>query len=112
MRVLILGGDGMLGHQLLLSLGPRHDVRVTLRQERDAYAGQALFAQHETYFGVDARDDTRLLEVVGDFMPQAIVNCVGIVKQRAQAKSSSSGPIGCVAGDVVSSITPASSSRR
>ncbi len=88
MRVLILGGDGMLGHQLLLSLGPRHDVRVTLRQDWEAYAGQALFSQREAYFGVDARDGTRLLEVVGDFMPQAIINCVGIVKQRAQAKSS------------------------
>jgi len=88
MRILILGGDGMLGHQLLLALRSRHDVRVTLRQDRAAYTGHRLFEKGEPYFGVDARDDTRLLEAVGDFMPQAIVNCVGIVKQRAQAKAS------------------------
>ena len=32
MRVLVLGGDGMLGHQLLRHLKSRHEVKVTLRQ--------------------------------------------------------------------------------
>jgi dTDP-4-dehydrorhamnose reductase len=40
MRLLILGGDGMLGHQLLRTLAPRHDVRTTLRREVEAYHGQ------------------------------------------------------------------------
>ena len=39
MRILILGGDGMLGHQLFKSLSSRHDVRVTLRQRLSAYTG-------------------------------------------------------------------------
>ncbi len=37
MRILILGGDGMLGHRLLRQLAPRHETRVTLRQPLDAY---------------------------------------------------------------------------
>ena len=88
MRILILGGDGMLGHQMLRSLKTRHDVRVTLRQDRAAYAGQPLFSECEPYFGVDVRDYTRMLEVIGNFRPDAIVNCVGVVKQRAEAKAS------------------------
>src|SRR5260370_22888030 len=30
MRILVLGGDGMLGHQLLRQLGTRHEVHATL----------------------------------------------------------------------------------
>ena len=33
MKILILGGDGMLGHQLLKLLRERHEVKVTLRQD-------------------------------------------------------------------------------
>ena len=43
MRILILGGDGMLGHQLLAQLAPRHDCRVTLRRPLDDYASFGLF---------------------------------------------------------------------
>jgi dTDP-4-dehydrorhamnose reductase len=43
MKILVLGGDGMLGHQLLRRLRERHDVRVTLRQDLAAYASMGLF---------------------------------------------------------------------
>ena len=43
MRVLILGGDGMLGQQLLRSLSGEHEVRVTLRRDEDAYRAHGLF---------------------------------------------------------------------
>ncbi|HEX2098848.1 MAG TPA: hypothetical protein VHF46_07330 [Rubrobacteraceae bacterium] len=33
MRILILGGDGMLGHRLLIHLQQEHDVRMTLRRD-------------------------------------------------------------------------------
>ena len=87
MRILILGGDGMLGHRLLLHLQARHQVKVTLRRELAAYAGFGLFHRDNAYPEIDCRYIERLLEVVGDFGPQAIVNCVGIVKQRAEAKA-------------------------
>ena len=37
MKTPILGGDGMFGHELLRSLSPSHDMRVTLRQPLNAY---------------------------------------------------------------------------
>ena len=43
MRILILGGDGMLGHQLLARLGARHEAKATLRQEAAAYAAGPMF---------------------------------------------------------------------
>lgn len=87
MRILILGGDGMLGHRLLRHLEPRHDVRVTLRQSLSAYAVHGLFRHGNAYPGVDVRDLDHLMGVVTDFEPEAIVNCVGIVKQREEAKA-------------------------
>lgn len=88
MRILILGGDGMLGHQLLNWLHPRHEVRCTVRQDLASYAGYGQFTPANTYGGVDVRSLDRLLEVFADFRPQAVVNCVGIVKQRPSAKES------------------------
>jgi len=79
---LILGGDGMLGHRLLKDLSRSHDVRVTLRQERPAYTGFNLFSERNSYTGVDARVTDRLISVLSDFHPEAVINAVGVVKQR------------------------------
>jgi len=87
-RILILGGDGMLGHQLLKSLQVRHEVKVTLRQEADAYKAYGLFTADNSYFGLDVRNDGKLIDILTDFRPQAVINAVGIVKQRQDATSS------------------------
>lgn len=88
MRILILGGDGMLGHQLLKSLSPRHEVKVTLRQDLEAYAPFQLFNYDNAYLGIDVRSLERITEVLADFRPEAVINAVGIVKQRPTAKES------------------------
>jgi len=88
MRVLILGGDGMLGHQLFKRLRPRHDVRVTLRKGLEAYGTYNVFDPGKTYGGVDVRTLERLEGVMTEFRPEAVVNCVGIVKQRDAASDS------------------------
>lgn len=85
MRILIPGGDGMLGHELLRVLGRSHDVRVTVRRELAAYAASGLFRQSNTYAGVDVRDAGGLAAAFDDFRPQAVINAVGVVKQRADA---------------------------
>jgi dTDP-4-dehydrorhamnose reductase len=82
MRVLIFGGDGMLGHQLLQHLSRMHEVRVTLRQERQAYREFKQFTEKNSYTGVDVRVTDRLINVFADFHPEAVINAVGIVKQR------------------------------
>lgn len=88
MRVLVLGGDGMLGHQLLRSLQSRHDVRCTLRQGIDVYKQFGLFTSLNSYQNVEANSSEKLMEVLADFLPDVVVNCIGIVKQRPTAKES------------------------
>jgi dTDP-4-dehydrorhamnose reductase len=78
----------MLGHQLLTYLAPRHEVRVTLRQDLSTYAGYGIFSSENAYAGIDVRSLDRLLEVMSDFHPEAVINAVGIVKQRPTAKES------------------------
>lgn len=85
MRCLILGGDGMLGHQLMATLSARNEVRCTLRQDEAAYAQYGLFSAKNAWFGVDARDQSRLEAIVGEWRPDVLVNAVGIVKQRSDS---------------------------
>lgn len=88
MRILILGGDGMFGHQLLKHLQLRHDVKVTLRQDMVAYSSFGLFSRDNAYDAIDIRSLERLVEVMADFRPEVVINAVGIVKQRPDAKES------------------------
>jgi dTDP-4-dehydrorhamnose reductase len=78
----------MLGHQLMNYLQQRHDVKVTLRQDIAAYSQYGIFTRENSYDGIDVRSLERLLEVMVDFQPEAVVNAVGIVKQRPTAKES------------------------
>ncbi|HEX7779895.1 MAG TPA: SDR family oxidoreductase, partial [Vicinamibacterales bacterium] len=87
MKILILGGDGMLGHELFRQLGERHEVRVTLRNALDTYRELGLFSVENAIDRVDVRDESRLGGAVSDFGPDVAINCVGIVKQRPDAKS-------------------------
>ena len=86
MRILILGGDGMLGHQLLKSYRGHHDVRVTLRRPLEEYAHYRLFDSDNAFPNVDVLDFDRVDEIVRDFKPEAVINAVGIVKQRAESQ--------------------------
>lgn len=88
MRILILGGDGMLGHQLLRQWRGRYDVRATLRRDASSYTGLPVFGNGNAYYGVDAVRTEDLVGVFSDFHPEAVVNAVGIVKQQSAAKES------------------------
>lgn len=88
MRILILGGDGMIGHHLFSAWQQRHDIRCTLRQDLPAYESFKMFSTKNAYPAIDVRSLASLTEVLADFHPQAVVNCVGIVKQRPTAMES------------------------
>jgi dTDP-4-dehydrorhamnose reductase len=86
MRILILGGDGMLGHQLFRALRSRNEVLLTLRRGLAAYTEFELFNPQNAYPEIDIRSMDRLIEVFAHWRPEAVVNAVGIVKQRPTAK--------------------------
>jgi len=85
MRVLILGGDGMLGHRLLRHFSPRHETRVTLRRNLADYSHFGLFNRENAFDKADLRDTERVAAVVSDFRAEGVINATGIVKQRPEA---------------------------
>lgn len=88
-RIMVLGAGGMLGHKLCQVLGPREECEVigTVRRDAGDYARCAeVFGAATLIGGVDVLDDARLDQAVREARPDAIVNCVGIVKQLDQAR--------------------------
>jgi len=88
MRILIIGGDGMLGHQLFKHLSASYDARVTLRQALPVYGKYGLFNEENSFTDVDVRSTDRLEETLDEFQPDAVINAAGVIKQRHSAKES------------------------
>ena len=84
-RVLVLGGDGMLGHQLIRHLRNRHETFATLRRDAKSYEPFRGSVGERTYFGIDAHVPESIGKVVAACRPEAVVNAIGIVKQRSEA---------------------------
>lgn len=87
MRILILGGNGMLGHELLRTYHKEHEVRVTLRGQPEDYLAAGLFTTENTFPGVDAQSLDTLETLLRDFSPDVVINGVGIIKQRDEASA-------------------------
>jgi dTDP-4-dehydrorhamnose reductase len=85
MKILILGGSGMLGHALFQMLPPRHDVRVTLHRPLAHYRQWPQFQPANSFDTVDVYRPETLAPALGEFRPQVVVNCIGVVKQRHEA---------------------------
>lgn len=85
MKLLIFGGAGMLGHKLWQTAKCRAETWATVRSARslpsDApFEGRRVIAEvHAEHFETVARafESTR---------PDVVVNCLGVVKQRGEAK--------------------------
>jgi dTDP-4-dehydrorhamnose reductase len=86
MKILILGGGGMLGHRLWHELHRDFEVWVTLRKPVEQYARHGLFQTPRTIPGMDVTHADHLLEVFRKVRPEAVVNCVGIIKQLGASK--------------------------
>lgn len=85
MRILICGGDGMLGHRLLAEFHSGHEVAVTLHGPLEKYSASGLFAPERSFCGVDARSVETIERAFDDFQPEVVVNAIGLVKQRDDA---------------------------
>ena len=90
MKILVLGGEGMLGHkmyQTLLSRWP--DTGCTVRGSLDEpfYRRIALFRQGTVLEKADAMDFPALGRRMRDITPDVIVNCIGVIKQREEGKA-------------------------
>lgn len=83
-RVLVLGGTGMLGHKLCQTLGPIFDTYATFRTTPPNVP--RVFDRVHPLVGVTANDFTSVASAIGSAKPTHVINAVGVVKQREEAK--------------------------
>jgi len=86
MKVLILGGSGMLGHKVWQTFAPRFDTYVTFRGEFAQYRRFGIFDEARAVDEVPAQDFAGVARAVATVQPDVVINCIGIVKQDAAAK--------------------------
>ncbi len=87
MKILVLGVTGMLGNAVFRVFGadPAHETWGTLRM----HAALRYFPQpthSRLVCGVDVLDQDALVSVISKVRPDVIINCVGLIKQLADAK--------------------------
>jgi len=85
-RVLILGASGMLGNAMLriLSQSEACEVRGTARSAGVLRHFEPSLAQR-IVTGIDVENVDALTTLLADVRPSVVVNCIGLVKQLAQA---------------------------
>lgn len=86
MRVLIIGGNGMLGHQLCRLLPERMEVWATFRDDPKQHTKINSLPEKQTIGHVEVQNILRVREILDAVKPDAVINSVGIVKQRDEAK--------------------------
>ena len=86
MKILILGASGMLGNAAfrLFAESDGFDVIGTVRGERSKRFFPASL-QSALISGVDVENIDSLMRVMGDTKPDVVINCIGVVKQLAEA---------------------------
>jgi dTDP-4-dehydrorhamnose reductase len=85
-RVLVIGASGMLGHAVLRVFARSAGFEVW-GSVRSAAARVLLPVelQSRTVTGIDVDDDAALGRLFAESRPDAVVNCVGVVKQLSAA---------------------------
>ena len=94
MRILILGGSGMLGHRLWQYLSARlQETFVTIKRSRENYKRFNLFQNIERVIdNIDAMDFYTVQRVLSKVCPDFVFNCIGITKRRESVND----PIACI----------------
>lgn len=86
MRVMVLGVSGMLGNAAyrVLSANPELSVYGTARSEGSRKFFSEALAE-KIILGVDVESQDSLIKAFGAIRPDVVINCVGLVKQLADA---------------------------
>jgi dTDP-4-dehydrorhamnose reductase len=88
MKVLILGGEGMLGHKVYQVLSRRFGTYATFKDARGLWTRYPMYANalpSHCFGGVDVMSFDNVIQVAGQVRPDVVINCVGIVKQLEEA---------------------------
>lgn len=86
MRILILGGSGMLGHRLWMVLAKSYETWVTVRGDSSPFPDSPQFDPHLMRPNVDAASFDEVTRALASIQPDLVINCIGLIKQTSLAK--------------------------
>jgi dTDP-4-dehydrorhamnose reductase len=86
MKILVLGATGMLGHKLLQQLAQGHEAWGTVRGLAPEAPEIPGFDRDHLLSGVSAASLDSIRLAIAQVRPDAVLNCIGIVKQIDAAK--------------------------
>lgn len=86
MKILVLGASGMLGNAMLRVMAENidYEVRATVRSAAAKKYFPAPLAER-IVVGVDVENADSLARVFDELRPEVVINCIGLVKQLAEA---------------------------
>lgn len=86
MKILVLGSSGMLGNAVFRFFSDSNNFEVfgTIRNHTIMKSLPSTL-QSKLIKGVDAENMDDLIRVFVDLKPNVVINCIGLVKQRAEA---------------------------
>jgi dTDP-4-dehydrorhamnose reductase len=87
MKILIIGGSGMLGHKLLQIWQNKFDVWTTVRENFQYYEKYKIYESDKTLDNINIQNINLLKEKIKQIEPDVVVNAVGIIKQVPLAKN-------------------------
>jgi len=85
MRILLLGGTGMLGHRLWINLQKEHEVWVTVRGEGNPFPKVPRFPSDHIVHRVDGQTSDDVIRALAAVHPELVINCIGLIKQMEHA---------------------------
>lgn len=83
MRVLVLGGGGLLGHKLVQVFKSRFETSATFHGSFEKYRGIDLFDGVRVLENVDAENFGTVTGVIAEIRPDVMVNAIGVTKHVA-----------------------------
>ena len=81
MKILVLGGTGMLGHRLWLNLRQAYETWVTVRGDASQFPDLAEFPKNYIRTHVDAFIFEQVTDAIVSVKPDLAINCIGLIKQ-------------------------------
>ncbi|HEX7950083.1 MAG TPA: SDR family oxidoreductase [Candidatus Limnocylindrales bacterium] len=84
-RILVVGANGMLGHQAIRTLAPDFEVWGACRRPEDL--PDLGVPRQRILGGLDATRKDSAMALIEESQPALVINAAGIVKQREQAKA-------------------------
>jgi dTDP-4-dehydrorhamnose reductase len=87
MKILIIGGSGMLGHKLVEVWQDRFNVWTTIRNNFQQYERYKIFNSDKTFENINIQNISLVRETIKQIKPNVVVNAVGVIKQVPLAKN-------------------------